>query len=343
MHGSIAEKTTGVIRINAWDGWRGTAILLVLCDHFYDIEWLWEGRMGVDVFFVLSGMLMSKILFEQRLSLKHFYIRRFSRVYPVLLVYIVATYAFSWSQSINFSPSEIVSSLVFLRTYYPATPDIWSSGVAIGHLWSLNVEEHAYILLSILSLLLINRKYVGLVLLGLGSGSIALGFYHYSNIPTEEFKLYLIRTESAIVFIFFSAGYGLLKRRAGWKCHPILTVTFLFGALLCYAEAMPIWLIFSISPILLSLVVNHLDNLPKLVNKILCFAPLRSLGIYSFSIYLWQQLFYEYSWTLPVPKFTVASLAVAVGILSYHLLEDPARQLINSRWSKNPTYKQHGE
>jgi peptidoglycan/LPS O-acetylase OafA/YrhL len=299
--------------------------------------------MGVDVFFVLSGMLMSTILFDKRLSLKDFYIRRLSRVYPVLLAYVVAIYAFSWSQSLNFSASEVVSSLVFLRTYFPAEPGIWSGEVAIGHLWSLNVEEHAYVLLSLLTLLFINRKYLGLLLLGLGCGSVALGFYHYSSLPAEEFKLYLIRTESAIVFIFFSAGYGLLKRRIGWKGHPMLTVMCLLGALLCYAQAMPIWLVFSISPILLSVAVNHLDNLPKYLNWVLSLAPLRYLGIYSYSIYIWQQFFFEYSWAFPIPRLTVALLAVAVGIASYYLLENPVRQFINSRWSRNPNYQQRSK
>jgi len=52
---SIKETNTGASadsgRVPIWDGWRGMAILLVLCGHFYDIGWVWEDRMGVDVFF----------------------------------------------------------------------------------------------------------------------------------------------------------------------------------------------------------------------------------------------------------------------------------------------------
>jgi len=332
-------KTTGDARINVWDGWRGLAIFLVLTGHFYDIKWLWEDRMGVDVFFVLSGMLMSTILFDKRLSLKDFYIRRLSRIFPVLFVYVISIYTLSWAQSLNFSSSEVISSLFFLRTYYPEEPGIWSSQVAIGHLWSLNVEEHAYILLSLLTFVFVNRKYTGLLLLLLGCGSIGLSYYQFSSLQPEEFKLHLIRTESAIVFIFFSAGYGLLKRQAGWVAHPTVTFLCILGAVLCYAEGMPVWLIFAVSPLLLSVAVNHLENLPKSLNWVLSQAPLRYIGIYSYSIYIWQQFFYEYSWAFPIPKLIVALLAIAVGILSYHMLENPARRFINSRWSANPTYK----
>lgn len=115
-------KSTGVARIDAWDGWRGIAIFLVLCGHFYDFKWIWEDRMGVDVFFVLSGMLMSTILFDKRLSLKDFYIRRLSRVFPVLFAYVFAIYTFSWVQSLSFTASEVFSSLVFCVLITPRNP-----------------------------------------------------------------------------------------------------------------------------------------------------------------------------------------------------------------------------
>ena len=85
--GDVAVSTVTNKRVAVWDGWRGIAISMVLCGHFYDIKWLWEDRMGVDIFFVLSGMLMSIILFDKRQSLKDFYIRRLSRIYPALLVF----------------------------------------------------------------------------------------------------------------------------------------------------------------------------------------------------------------------------------------------------------------
>jgi peptidoglycan/LPS O-acetylase OafA/YrhL len=185
---------------------------------------------------------------------------------------------------------------------------------------------------------MVNRKYIGLLLLALGCGSIALGFHNYNSLSAEEFKLYLIRTESAIVFIFFSAGFRLLKHKANWASHPTLTVICLLGTLLCYGETMPIWLTFSVSPILLSIAVNSLDNLPKIINWALSCAPLRYMGIYSYSIYIWQQFFYEYYWAFAAPKILTAFLAITIGILSYHLLENPVRRMVNSRWSKNPTY-----
>jgi len=75
--------------ISALDGWRGLAILGVLFDHFVTKSGINLGRFGVELFFVLSGRLMAEILFVQKMPLD-FFLRRFSRVYPALFVFVLA-------------------------------------------------------------------------------------------------------------------------------------------------------------------------------------------------------------------------------------------------------------
>ena len=312
---------------------------MVLCGHFFDIQWLWEDRMGVDVFFVLSGMLMSGILFEKRMSLRDFYIRRFSRIYPAFLVFVLSMFAVGIVFSIDFKWSELIASLLFLRTYLPTDPGIWSSGLPTGHLWSLNVEEHAYLFLSAITLLLVDRRKIGLFLLVIALGSVVLGFYYYARLAEPEFKLYLIRTESAVVFILFSAGYGLLARQYNVELPSIVPCVCLLLAIFCYANAAPDWLIFTACPVLLGVTVNHLKDLPALVSRLLTNPVIRYFGLWSYSIYLWQQFFYEYSWRIPGGKFVALALAITIGVASYYLLEQPARRWINARWSSNASYR----
>ncbi len=145
-------------RIDVWDGWRGIAIiLLVLIGHFTFTQWVWEERMGVDVFFVLSGMLMCNILFVDRLGLRDFYIRRFSRVVPTLLLFLCVSFAISVQLKYDFKISEFIALAFFNSTYTPVEPIFFSTSLPTGHLWSLNVEEHSYVIMSIMSLLLIAR------------------------------------------------------------------------------------------------------------------------------------------------------------------------------------------
>jgi len=169
--------------------------------------------------------------------------------------------------------------------------------------------------------------------------TIILGAFAYQAIPESEFPLYLIRTESAAVFILFSAGYGLLKRQFQWKFNPWLSVACFCLALFCYTEYFPLWLVFTASPVLLGVAVNHLDNLPIHIRGVLSISALRWLGVWSYSIYLWQQFFYVYSWAIPGGKPVALIVAIVAGVASFYLIENPVRKWINTKWSAVPVYR----
>lgn len=319
-------------RVEIWDGWRGLAILFVLIGHFYNIEWLWEDRLGVDIFFVLSGMLMSHILFKERMNLKKFYIRRFSRIIPVFFLYVAAIYTVAWLASLDFSTTEVLSTLVFLRTYIPIDPHIFDTKIAIGHLWSLNVEEHAYVMMSVLTLLIGCLLRAGLALTGLGFLSIGISWYYFSS-DSIQIQYFYIRTECAVSFVFLSAGYSLLKEQYGFTAPGWLPLLSFFIAIACYLNDSPDWMVFSIAPIMLAVTVNHLSDAISPMKAILGWQPLRMLGIYSYSIYLWQQPFYLYSKILPGEKLTGLILALIAGYLSFRVFENPVRSYINNKWT----------
>ena len=338
-------------RVTVWDGWRGMAISLLLIGHFVNIPWIWEDRLGVDAFFVLSGMLMSTILFEKRIPLKIFYIRRFSRIFPVFSLYIVVAFLFAYlsktylgKADMGFEIREFFSTLTFMRTYYPLEPHIWATKVPIGHLWSLNVEEHAYVLMSLVTLFIFRNQKVANLLIALGLGAIGLSFYYYFNLanaPTD----YRIRTETTISFIFLSAGYNLIKKEKNIIVHPFIPVVTLALAFACYLEnpLLPAgesgrkllypWLSFAVAPILLAFTLNHISEVHGLFRKILELKALRLMGIWSFSIYLWQQLFYSYKWLIPFAPIGGVVASIVVGVVSFYFFENPIRRWINNRWT----------
>src|SRR5690606_14066044 len=118
------------------------------------------GRLGVDLFFVLSGLLMSRILYERRVPLKTFYWRRASRILPVFFLFIASMFTLAQVRELDWPTIEVIASLAFLRTYFPDV-SIWQSAVPIGHLWSLNVEEHAYIILALIAAIPFARERAG--------------------------------------------------------------------------------------------------------------------------------------------------------------------------------------
>lgn len=304
--------------------------------HFFDIQWIWEDRLGVDLFFVLSGMLMSIILFEKRINLKDFYIRRFSRVFPALFLFLFATYSLATVAGWEYQIREVFANLIFIRTYYPSDPHIWDGIVPTGHLWSLNVEEHAYLIMSIMTIIFLRNKYAATGLISLGFLSIAICFYNYLDVENLEDR-FRIRTECAISFIFLSAGYNLIKNSMTIRPKAAIPVLTFLMAILCYVEHFPDWLSFSLAPILLAFSVNHLLDAAKFFQSLLSFKVIRMLGIWSYSIYLWQQAFFQFSYVLPGGAMTGFFLSIIVGVLSFYLFENPIRSWINTRWTKkNP-------
>jgi peptidoglycan/LPS O-acetylase OafA/YrhL len=97
---------------------------------------------------------------------------------------------------------------------------------------------------------------------------------------------------------------------------------------------MPDWLTFSVAPLLLAFSLNHIREAGFVLRGILELKVLRLMGLWSFSIYLWQQPFYEYAWVIPGGNYVAVVLAISAGFLSFYFLENPLRVWINKRWTK---------
>lgn len=325
------EKTAASERTGYLDGWRGLAIALVLEAHFYSLLPLDTGRLGVDVFFCLSGFLMSGILFIRRQSLRKFYKRRISRILPIFTIFVLSIYAFAYYEGLAFTRIEFVSTLLFLRTYIPSHPGIWGSGIPIGHLWSLNIEEHCYIFMSILILIRVLRGREGIALLFSGTMCIAIGLV-YVKLGARAPKWGELGTEVAGSYLLISAGYRLLCERLRPFVPPWLPLLTLVAAVICYSNLVPWWCSRIFSPFLLAFTVNHLSESSKWFKAFLATPTLRFLGIWSFSIYLWQQPFYDYKAVFPGGPSVALGCAMVAGLLSFYVLEQPSRSWLNRNW-----------
>lgn len=305
------------------DGWRGLAILLVLIAHFWDIRVPVIGRMGVDLFFVLSGLLMSQILFEKRMPIGKFYRRRISRILPVFLLFVFTVWI-GWSHR-GASWEELVTTLTFTRTYY-THPIFLHTTLPDVNLWSLNVEEHCYVLLATIAAFAALRKRAALILFALAAltiPAIKLHFISGSQVP------YSYTTECSWAGLLLSAAYR--RSFAGrWTPPPWAALLALGGAFLCYCRFAP-WLApFIAAPLLLAFSVNHIQHSWKGVVAVFEWGPLRQLGILSYSVYLWQQIIFMYQRDFPF--HTGILFAVGGGAISFYAFERPARTWINAHW-----------
>ena len=157
--------------IDYLDGWRGISILLLLAGHFSLIPSIagysfYTGRVGVECFFVLSGLLMAEILFVRKTPIGLFYWRRASRILPALWVFIgTICIAAQFAKVSPVSFLDAISALTFTINYRPGETGFFR------HIWSLCVEEHAYVVLSIIAVL--HRRFAINVPVVLGSISLA--------------------------------------------------------------------------------------------------------------------------------------------------------------------------
>lgn len=161
--------------------------------------------------------------------------------------------------------------------------------------------------LSLLTLVAVLRKREAWVLAAACAAAMEL-YYYYETTPRFASTSFEIRTEIASSFLLASAGYFLVKHRVSpfvksWM--PLLALALAF----C---------------------VNHLAVTPSAVRMALASWPLRMMGIWSYSIYLWQQPFYDYKASLPDGVAVIA--AMLTGLASFYLFENPCRNWINKRW-----------
>jgi peptidoglycan/LPS O-acetylase OafA/YrhL len=327
------------------DGWRGLAIGFLLIGHFFPVRGINLGSAGVNLFFVLSGFLMARLLFVDEVPIPSFYKRRVSRIFPAVVCFLTIATAMYFVLGKSVSWKEVAAAAAFVINYFPGEPG--AAVMPFGHIWSLCVEEHSYILLSIVALatrarLLTAQTSVGLLaalfaVIGLGYSLV----YHGQHLEFDRW----IHSEVSAFGIFVSAFFCLAARgrKIPRLAVPVLPVLILLGfALHWWSVPAPIRTVFGVGAF--ALAVNLLEHAPPFMQSALSWRPLRQLGLWSFSIYLWQQPFYLYFGGSSSASFIGVGLAVVAGIVSFYLLESPARIYLNRKWShKSPIGVQHSE
>ena len=143
------------------------------------------------------------------------------------------------------------------------------------------------------------------------------------------------RSEVSAFGIVFSAFLVLLFQKVKIPTFPALfyPAIILLG-LACYWWSIPLPIRGFIGVGLFAFVVNSLSTAPPSVKHALSLKPLKLLGLYSFSIYLWQQVFYLAHHRNGLPTWLAISLALISGIASYYFIEKPTRYYLNLRFEK---------
>lgn len=328
----VSENEETKKHLDYLDGWRGFAIAIVIFGHFWGDRHLWSGMstFGVQYFFALSGRLMAEILFVRKVPLALFFVRRGSRIYPALLAYVIVISIAAAGTAYAHGIVAALSALTFTINYGM----IFGHQVALlDHIWSLCVEEHAYIVLAGVALLHRHgRVSAGPIIALLSCAAItsgAIGHYVFGQPILDT----IWRSDVAAAGIFL-AGWAWLhyRRRKVSSWFPIAALVL---AVACRLTSEYI-VMFGVSPFLLAVAVATVDQAPDfLKSKILSSTILRKLGALSYSLYLWQQPFYKLHHDGQSSLTILLPLAFLLALLSYNLIEQPARSMINRYYDRH--------
>ena len=156
----VSEMSARKGEIPSLDGLRAGSILLVMCSHFISGK-LFPGGLGVLVFFVISGFLITRLLLAEKketgtVSLVRFYARRMLRLYPLIVLYVACVVVVGLLVGIDIHLGEITAALLYYANYYydSTQMDVAEMRLPLQILWSLSVEEHFYIVFPSLLILL---------------------------------------------------------------------------------------------------------------------------------------------------------------------------------------------
>ncbi|BEV08079.1 acyltransferase [Methylophilus sp. DW102] len=311
------------------DGWRGLSIITVIIGHFMPLADVNLGRLGVEMFFVLSGRLMAEILFEKHTDLREFFKRRISRVWPAMFFFLIIAY-FVISKlfgQLAFSKLIFLSCFTFFYNYLEAGFHLGRS-ITIDHIWSLCVEEHTYILLALLLVFTKKTKIkptiilLPIILLMIFNGIAQTVFYHL-----DYYHVYWrsdVRGASILIGAYI---YLLFKQKSSLNKKDNLAILFFLLGFLLSFNAVPDFIKYSMGTIFLAIAINNLDGLSSSFQKILTSKVLNWIGLVSFSIYLWQQPFYALKSNYSTPL--LLSCITILGVLSFYFVEVPARRFLN--------------
>ncbi len=322
-------------RILYFDGWRGIAIICVMVGHFfyYEPDMMRFGPLGVELFFALSGRLMGEILFVKEERLGEFYKRRIARVYPTMLVYILITTIVTQGTGLQTWWRPLLHAVTLTYNYGPWIPGFYY-GRVYDHLWSLCVEEHAYILLGIAAFVYRKRRYnIELLLVVVSVLSILDGAYSF-NVLHQEWASVYMRSDTRVGGIFLGAAAFLFFRRHAWVVarFPLLPVWCLAAGLMMHCINISS-VAYGPGAAFFAVAIATLPGAPEWFRKGLSWEPLCVLGLVSYSVYMWQQLPFKYMELEHL--FGVVAVVVMTGVLgplSFWLVETPARRWLKAHW-----------
>jgi peptidoglycan/LPS O-acetylase OafA/YrhL len=336
------------------DGLRAIAVLSVILFHL-GFQAFGGGYVGVDIFFVISGYLITKIIaaeqIENSFSFIDFYERRARRLLPALFFMLLITLPLSWlwmlpenlkeySKSLIFTPIFLSNFLFFLSNggYF----EIDTQLKPLLHTWSLAVEVQYYILFPFFLIIVWRLRITLIFLLILLIGCVSLFWpYWYEKHYATTFSFYMLITRGfeilfgvlvALLSISKPSSNGSLVLNNSLSLLGFLLISF---AIFTFNEKTPTPSIYSLIPVIGTCLIIVYANRESLVGRVLSSKGLVFIGMLSYSAYLWHQPIIVFSkfrglWgESPPSEIVLMAIIFLTAYFSWRYIESPFRNKKN--------------
>ena len=336
-------SSPGPQHLRSLDGLRAVAIVLVLLDHLgrpwdrgpLDLGVGNYGHLGVVLFFVMSGFLITTLLMSERrktgrVSLKLFYARRALRIFPASYFYLACILVLWLAGRVLLAGKDFGYAATYTVNYLP------DPGWQVGHLWSLSVEEQFYLLwpLAFVALGLRRAVWVAAAVILIGPFARAGALHFLRGTPYDDLPMFPMVADSLAIGCLLATSRTWLEKQAWYLAllQPGISLLLLglvlvlnrytgYGAVEVLGRSV-------INVALAILVHRSVYHSKDAAGRFLNWRPVAFLGLLSYSFYLWQQLFldrHSTAWVNLFPQNLLLSLMAALA--SYYLLEKPLLSL----------------
>lgn len=329
------------------DGLRAVAVIPVILCHA-GIGLFSGGYIGVDIFFVISGYLITTIVMEEmhagKFNLGNFYERRARRILPALLIVIAACTPFAWfalspSDIENFAFSIISVSLFSSNFFFWLDSDYFSRTAELKpllHTWSLAVEEQYYFVfpLMLMACWKFGQTKIVALLIALFVSSLALAQWGAYNSPTAAFYLLPFRGWEILMgalsaFYLMTPSISVLPQLQNLTSS--IGLFLILFAIITFNATTPMPSVYGLIPTVGTVLIIIFANKGTFAHYLLTSRPAVLVGLISYSAYLWHQPIFAFARvTLPEPPNVIfmlllSSLSLLLAAISWKTVENHFR------------------
>lgn len=329
------------------DGLRALAVLPVIFFHA-GFDLFSGGFIGVDIFFVISGYLISTIIINEvvnnKFSLITFYERRCRRILPALFFIILTCLPFAWfwlppSELESFGGSILAVSLFVSNIFFWLESGYFDAAVELKpliHTWSLGVEEQFYILFPIFLIFVwrFGIRNIILIFISIFFASLILSHWAAYNKPSANF--YWLPSRAWELLIGVLAAFFVMHKKLTSKpiCEflSLLGISMIAYSILTFDSNTPLPSLFALIPTLGTVFIIISTNEYTIISKLLSKKIFVGLGLISYSLYLWHQPIFAFTRHTSLDEislghsFFLILLSLILAFISWKWVESPFRR-----------------